>query len=129
MKKSIFFKVFGGYLILILVLSGAFLIFSFSTVKRYYVETLAHDLEKMGHSLDARVFSYLDRTSHSDLEAFLKELGMKTAVRITVIDPEGLVLADSERDATTMENHRFRPEISEALTGRPGRSLRHSTTV
>lgn len=129
MKRSIFFKVFGGYLILILLLSGAFLLFSFSTIKRHYLNTLAGDLEKMGHSLDARVFSYLDEPSHSDLEAFLKELGKKTAARITVIDLEGVVLADSERDATTMENHRFRPEISEALRGRPGRSLRYSTTV
>lgn len=129
MKRSIFFKVFGGYLILILLLSGAFLLFSYNTVKRYYLETLAGDLEKMGHSLDALVFSYLDEPGYSGLEAFLKELGKKTAVRITVIGPEGLVLADSEQDATTMENHRFRPEISEALRGRPGRSLRYSTTV
>ncbi len=129
MKRSIFFKVFGGYLILILLLSGTFLLFSFSTVKRHSLDTLAADLEKLGHTLDARIFSYLDEPGRSGLEAFLNEYGEKVGVRVTVIDPEGVVLADSERDAKSMENHRFRPEISQALRGRRGRSLRYSTTV
>jgi two-component system phosphate regulon sensor histidine kinase PhoR len=129
MRKSIFFKVFGGYIVLLILLSGVFLLFSFSTIKRHYLDTLARDLENNGYTLDARVFSYLDENRLSDLEAYLQEHGKKIGARLTVIDKEGIVLADSERDPTTMENHRFRPEISEALEGQPGRSLRYSSTV
>jgi two-component system phosphate regulon sensor histidine kinase PhoR len=63
------------------------------------------------------------------LESFLQEHGKKIGARLTVIDPEGIVKADSERDPTSMENHRFRPEISEALAARIGRSLRYSSTL
>ncbi len=129
MRQSIFFKVFGGYVVLLILLSAVFLLFSFSTIKRYYLNTLARDLENIGHTLDARVFSYFDENRLSRLETFLQEHGRKIGARLTVIDPEGVVLADSERDPTSMENHRFRPEIREALEGRPGRSLRYSSTV
>jgi two-component system, OmpR family, phosphate regulon sensor histidine kinase PhoR len=129
MKKSIFFKVFGGYVILLLLLAVVFLLFSFSTIKRHYLDTLARDLENLAYTLDARVFSYLNENRFLDLETFLREYGRKIGARLTVINAEGVVLADSERDPATMENHRFRPEISEALEGRPGRSLRYSSTM
>jgi two-component system phosphate regulon sensor histidine kinase PhoR len=129
MRKSIFFKIFGGYVVLLVLLSVVFLLFSFSTIKRHYLDTLARDLENVGYTLDARIFGFVDENRLSDLETFLQEHGRKIGARITVIDPEGVVLADSERDPTTMENHRFRPEISRALEGRPGRSLRFSSTV
>lgn len=129
MRKSIFFKIFGGYVALLVLLSAAFLFFSFSTIKRHYLDTLARDLENIGYGLDARVFGYLDEDRLPELETFLQEHGKKIDARLTVIDTAGNVLADSERDPTTMENHRFRPEISRALEGHPGRSLRYSSTV
>jgi two-component system phosphate regulon sensor histidine kinase PhoR len=129
MRKSIFFKVFGGYVVLLVLLSAAFLFFSFSTIKRHYLDTLGRDLENIGYSLEARVFGFVDENRLSDLESFFQEHGKKIGARLTMIDPQGVVLADSERDPTTMENHRFRPEISRALEGRPGRSLRYSSTI
>jgi two-component system phosphate regulon sensor histidine kinase PhoR len=129
MKKSMFLKVFGGYVTLLLLLAAVFLMFSFSTMKKYYVETLAHDLEKVGRTLDVRIFDYLDRDRLPELETFLQGHGKKIGARLTVIDPEGIVKADSERDPASMEGHRFRPEIAEALSGRVGRSLRYSSTL
>ena len=129
MRKSIFFKVFGGYVVLLVLLSAAFFFFSFRTIRKHYLDTLARDLENIGYSLEERVAGYFNERHFSGLEAFLQEHGRKIGARLTVIDSGGVVLADSERDPTTMESHRFRPEISEALNGRPGRSLRYSSTV
>ena len=129
MKKRIFFKVFGGYIVLLFLLAVVFLLFSFSTIKRHYLDTLALELENIGRTLDVRIFDYLDRNLLPELEGFLKEHGKKIGARLTVIDPAGVVKADSERDPADMEGHRFRPEISEALAGRVGRSLRYSSTL
>jgi two-component system, OmpR family, phosphate regulon sensor histidine kinase PhoR len=49
--------------------------------------------------------------------------------RVTIIAANGQVLADSESDPTTMENHADRPEVREALSRGDGRSVRHSITV
>lgn len=52
-----------------------------------------------------------------------------SGVRVTVITSNGEVLADSQSDPQTMENHAGRPEIREALANGDGRSIRHSVTI
>ncbi|MFA5252939.1 MAG: ATP-binding protein [Phycisphaerae bacterium] len=58
-----------------------------------------------------------------------KELAANLNFRITVIDKQGKVLADSERDARSMENHRGRPEFIEAVENGTGESTRFSQTL
>jgi two-component system phosphate regulon sensor histidine kinase PhoR len=48
---------------------------------------------------------------------------------VTVVTAEGLVLADSQSDPQTMENHAARPEIVQAFAEGSGRSIRHSATL
>ena len=52
-----------------------------------------------------------------------------TGARVTVIAADGLVLADSQSDPRTMENHAGRPEIREALAKGQGQSIRYSVTI
>jgi two-component system phosphate regulon sensor histidine kinase PhoR len=59
-------------------------------------------------------------------------LGGSMDARVTLVDRDGRVLGDSERDGpdlARMENHGTRPEVLEALRGRYGTSQRHSTTI
>ena len=56
-------------------------------------------------------------------------LGREVGVRITVIRPDGTIVADSEHDPATMENHAGRPEVRAALAGRVGVASRTSDTV
>ena len=53
----------------------------------------------------------------------------QAGVRVTVIANDGLVLADSDRDPATMENHAGRPEVQQALAEGEGRAVRHSESV
>ena len=52
-----------------------------------------------------------------------------SGVRVTVITADGLVLADSQSDPQTMENHAGRPEIRDAFANGEGQSIRHSVTI
>ncbi len=52
-----------------------------------------------------------------------------SGVRVTVIAADGRVLADSQSDPSTMENHAGRPEIRDAFAKGYGQSIRHSVTV
>jgi two-component system, OmpR family, phosphate regulon sensor histidine kinase PhoR len=52
-----------------------------------------------------------------------------SGARVTVVAPNGTVLADSQSDPQTMENHAERPEIAQAMAEGSGRSIRHSATV
>src|SRR5882672_5884372 len=51
------------------------------------------------------------------LEGWTKDVSARAQARITVIDPKGAVLADSEHEPETMENHADRPEIRQAYSG------------
>jgi two-component system phosphate regulon sensor histidine kinase PhoR len=63
------------------------------------------------------------------LEAFAISAGKRAETRITIIDPRGTVLADSQHDPETMENHAGRPEIGAAHQGRTASAIRHSATL
>ncbi len=52
-----------------------------------------------------------------------------SGARVTVIAADGQVLADSQSDPRTMENHAGRPEILDAMTKGDGHSIRHSVTI
>jgi two-component system phosphate regulon sensor histidine kinase PhoR len=52
-----------------------------------------------------------------------------SGVRVTVIAADGQVLADSQSDPSTMENHAGRPEIRDAFANGAGQSIRHSVTI
>ena len=59
-------------------------------------------------------------------------LGDASASRITLIDPTGLVVGDSEVGEDRLpqvENHADRPEVAQALRGSPGSAIRSSETV
>jgi two-component system phosphate regulon sensor histidine kinase PhoR len=49
--------------------------------------------------------------------------------RVTLIASDGQVLAESQSDSQTMENHAGRPEVREALAKGTGRAIRHSVTL
>jgi len=127
--RKIFLKIFGGYVILILAISVLILILSLSTIRNHYQETLAVEMENLGRALSHDVSPYLEKGQNRELDAFLKGVGKEIHTRVTVIDPQGVVLADTEKDPAIMENHRYRPEVAQALEGMVGRSLRFSYTV
>lgn len=56
-------------------------------------------------------------------------LGRAAGVRVTLIAPDGRVVADSEKDPSTMENHGGRQEVIEALRGEVGSATRRSATL
>src|SRR5438067_13747544 len=70
-------------------------------------------------------------TPAADLEERIRSLGSASGARLTVIRTNGVVIADSEHDPATMENHatRSRPEVLAAIAGRIGSDQRLSETL
>ena len=83
----------------------------------------------------AETFRPLLADSAQDKERISREgdrLGKEIGARITVVLPDGTVVADSAVGAAGiagMENHAHHPEIRDALSGTTGVSLRRSITV
>lgn len=69
-------------------------------------------------------------TDDASLQDAVVQLGRELeGERITVIRGDGTVLADSERDPSSIENHSDRAEVREAASGRVGVDSRTSETI
>ena len=60
---------------------------------------------------------------------YVRQLARAANARLTVIDSNGKVLADSDANAAEMENHATRPEFVAALHGNTGSNIRTSHTL
>lgn len=129
MRKSVFWKIFGGYLIIIALFGAVLLGLSFKAIRTAYVEDQVLHLKHLNEVLMTHVPALLKSEDPGDLEPFIKDIGKRTKVRITVVRPDGTVLADSEEASERMDSHQYRPEIFQALKGQTGRSMRRSSTV
>ena len=63
------------------------------------------------------------------LQERVAAVGAKAQTRITVIAADGVVLADSDKDPASMENHGNRPEVLEARRAGQGVERRLSNTL
>jgi two-component system phosphate regulon sensor histidine kinase PhoR len=59
----------------------------------------------------------------------LKQIARISSSRVTLVDAQGKVFADSEKDIAKMENHLNRPELQEARLRGKGKSIRFSSTI
>jgi two-component system phosphate regulon sensor histidine kinase PhoR len=62
-------------------------------------------------------------------ESWARQAELRAQARITAIRPDGSVMADSQRDPDSMENHRDREEVRAALEGHRGIAYRRSATL
>jgi two-component system phosphate regulon sensor histidine kinase PhoR len=124
-RSGIFLKLLASFLLVImaaatlfdLMLGGAWE----ASLRDEIERNLTQKAELVAHSVET------DR-SHSLADIAAKE-GQAAGARVTIIDPTGKVLADSESNADAMENHAQRKEFAAALSGKVGVDQRRSATV
>jgi two-component system phosphate regulon sensor histidine kinase PhoR len=129
MIKSLFGKLFGAYLLIILFFSLLILSVSFNAFRNYSITIHTHDLHNLATALLPQVTPLFLENKDKELDSLVKGLGPGINTRITVINRDGVVIADSEKDPLLMENHRFRPEILQVIEGEQGTAIRFSSTV
>jgi two-component system phosphate regulon sensor histidine kinase PhoR len=129
MKASLLFKILLGFVFAIAVLSAVILTVSFSTIQNQYTDLLIDELKDLALTLIPRLSPILESGNSKKLRDISEEVGEAIEKRITIVDPEGWVLADSYMDPATMDNHGDRPEIITALQGDVGKSSRFSDTM
>jgi two-component system, OmpR family, phosphate regulon sensor histidine kinase PhoR len=86
-----------------------------------YIDTLRRELTERSRTLALQ--------PEADLRSAVREYARAGQARVTLVAPDGAVLADSDADPDRMENHRGRPELRAALEGREGSSIRLSPTL
>ena len=125
MTARIFIKLIGVLLCLLIVAMVAVDIQVSRAAVSNYIENLTRHL-----AAEARLLAVV----HGGGLAAIKPeealaLARASGARLTLVAPDGRVVADSEAQPEKMENHRNRPEIMRALGGAEGSSIRRSPTI
>jgi two-component system, OmpR family, phosphate regulon sensor histidine kinase PhoR len=121
------------FTVLFAVLSAAAVVFlvivSDATVRRTVQDRVAERFRRdLAHLADDLVRGLPGSETRND---FLRRAAADLDCRVSYIDPDGRVLADTDllpADVAAMENHANRPEVREALASGSGSSTRVSPT-
>ena len=98
-------------------------------IERFYLDEAREHLTSKAHLIQSGIDTKRENVS---LQDFVKKSSSLSEIRITILDTNGVVLADSEENPGSMENHRGvnkREEIEVAIKVGIGNSQRYSTTI
>jgi len=127
LKNRLFRKLIATYLVLIIASLGLLSIVAINKFSQSYQEEISQHLANTAYTV--RAFIKDCHTEQNQLNEHITELGRDIQTRITVIDRNGNVLADSGYDRATMENHNDRPEVLSARKNKLGQNIRYSHTL
>lgn len=124
--SRLFWKLFLGYGLLYVALSVVFVV----REGQRHQQLLVQEEESWLQRVTALVAEQLeqDLPASEKLQQRVRSLAERTALRFTVIDAQGNVLADSRYPAETLDNHLQRPELVAAQQTGTGRAVRESDT-
>jgi two-component system, OmpR family, phosphate regulon sensor histidine kinase PhoR len=122
--KGIFLKVILGVICVLLIAVVTVDYFASQVAEEIYMQSLRQQLADKARML-ALMYSAADRVTQTAVSDIAKTAGG----RLTIVRSDGQVLADSEADAATMENHSRRPELVQAFAGQVGSNTRRSATL
>ena len=121
MKRNLFLKIFFSYLLIVFL---SFLVLNL---------LIKDEIKKvMTAKIEAELLTYaelIDLSPAKEISEQLKQIARISGARVTLVDAQGKVFADSEKDAALLENHFNRPEVQEARLRGQGKSIRFSQTI
>lgn len=118
--RDIFLRKLAWIFLILFVVLGASLYF---WIKDIYIEEAKKDLL---HSIAILTVS---QTDLHDIDRYVHDIRDKSGIRVTIIDPDGRVVAESNKDKRSMDNHKFRDEVIAARQHPYGYAIRHSKTL
>ncbi len=128
--NSLRFRLALPYVAVIILVFGGLAIYVGSRSQSISIDGLSASLEGQARIVADDVQRQLAAGATSpQIDAVIDRLGQRIDARITVIDIDGRVLADSAADLSTMEPHGTRPEVIGARAVGYGRAIRRSATV
>ncbi len=126
---KLIWQIFPSNIIITILAMLAVTWYGSSALQDFYMDEKEAGLKARAGLISERVSELVAEKSIDTLRSFCINAGRESSTRITVVDPSGKVMADSNEDPDTMDYHNNRPEILDALQGKTGTSLRFSRTL
>jgi two-component system phosphate regulon sensor histidine kinase PhoR len=127
--KKLIWQLFLSYLLIMGVPIMIATWYSSLSFKKFYMTRTTEELKSRAWLLGSQVEDHFTHTPAANIDSLCKSLSKKVKTRFTVISPSGKVLGDSEKNPDSMENHLNRAEVTAAINGGIGVSIRYSHTL
>lgn len=127
--RRLFLQLFPATLAVLLLSLGLLTLMAGRAIRSQSYELQQQDLLERARLLAPQVQELVVAGRTARLDDYLKRQGPIASTRITVILPDGTVLADSDADPRAMDNHADRPEVRQALATGRGKVIRPSRTM
>ena len=128
-SSRLFWKLFLSYAALILACVIAFVVIVLRSEESQLREQVERRLHDTAAVVRSHVSSYWQDRKSDELQTLVVSLAEETGSRITLVLPDGKVVADSDQNPDLMENHRDRIELAQAADTGEGSSQRTSPTL
>ncbi|MGX9726112.1 MAG: ATP-binding protein [Candidatus Electronema sp. VV] len=123
--RTLLWKLCSSYLLLAAISLALCLATASLLLKQSVISQTQEELAAQANLFRAQ----LERQGTAEFGSICAEFSAELGSRFTVISASGQVLADSEKDPISFDNHADRPEIRAALAGELGLSLRRSHSL
>lgn len=131
--RSFKFKLILSYFLIVLVSFGVIAFFLDRQLEDNSLRDIKTSLINQGKLIENQIaVESLKKADTVYLETLVKTLSSRIKCRLTIVNSEGKVLAESEKsdnEISRIENHRNRPEVAKALNGDIGIDIRYSSTI
>ena len=127
-RKRLIWKLYPSYLLVVLVALAAVSWYASTAVRTYFRGSTRTSLQQTGSMLGYMLSKRWPPESSAALQERVREIGDRTSMRITVMNLQGTVLAESRKELP-LEDHSNRPEFQQAVKEGLGISTRYSNTL
>lgn len=128
-KKRLLWQLYPSFLLIIVISVVGVAWYGSQSLHKFHLNQVAEDLKSRAHLIEKQIAINLADRDFREIDNLCKQIGAASSTRITVILPNGEVVADSDEIPGRMENHADRPEFQDALEQGSGNSLRFSETL
>lgn len=128
-RRKLFWHLYPYLFIIVIISLILTAIYASQVMRNIHINEVSQTLENRAKLLKVQLEDLISSGDTVKIDSLCKEYGRLIDTRISIIDPEGTVLGDSDKDPRLMENHGTRPEIVFAFNGTTGFATRFSNTL
>ncbi|HCH69780.1 MAG TPA: hypothetical protein DE042_04635, partial [Colwellia sp.] len=128
-RKTLFWKLYPSFLIISFISLLAIAMIALWSFKSFYYQERADDLEIRAKILTPVFSRLIQANNYQEIQNKSQTLGDESSTRITIILPSGQIIGDNKKSPATMDNHKNRPEIEQAIRNGKGLSTRYGHTL
>lgn len=129
MKKSIFIKMISGFLIPIIILPLLIILLTFNFLKENYINDVYNNTYEVALLIRHNLNKISSENKYSRYNDWINSLSKEIDKRVTLIDIDGKIIIDSNKNMYDRANQKKQKEFIEAKESGLGKSIRFDEKI